>query len=594
MKFYFFIFFPLIQSYFLQFKNNKNLKINCHSHYVNNEGIYQEKEYQNIQSNNLNEIYTLSYGVEDGITGEIITNIHNENKGKTIDYEIKKTMEFNKKMFEEEDDYDNDDSEEKQYEKLRNSTRGFLRYNKKTMEAKKTENENESEYGFEVIKNSNFTFKDIGGYDKIKTELLQVADILKNYTKYEKYNVRTPKGLILEGPPGNGKTLMAKCFSGEANSSFIAVSGSEFIEKYVGVGASRIRDLFKLAEKNKPCIIFIDEIDAVGRKRGNDVITTNSEKDQTLNQLLVSLDGYKSSNGIFLVGATNRVDLLDSALIRPGRVDKNIYIGNPDANTRREIIQIHCEGKPIDKTVNIDDMLTMTSGFSGAQIENLLNEAMLHALRENREKMMPTDLEFVNNRIVSGWQSTESIFSDDVLDKIVIHEMGHAITGILMKDHAKLIKVCINLYSPKSPGYTIFENNDEDVNIYTKKQLLSHIVVLFGGRVAEEFFYGESITTGAKQDLEQIRTLTHQMINEYGMGKKQVYPHLSDESKHEIDQETNMIIMDAYKKAYFIISFAKDLIKECAVLLKEKKILKEEEITALIDKKYMKLYTIFE
>jgi cell division protease FtsH len=494
----------------------------------------------------------------------------NENENEEDDIEIKDFREY------EDEDFT------KKYEKETISRKKKMAefYEKYNQRENKNERKDDfvTENGFEVIKTSNFTFKDIGGYEKIKDELMQVADILKNYTKYEKYNVRTPKGLILEGPPGNGKTLLAKCFSGELNSSFIAVSGSEFIEKYVGVGASRIRDLFKLAEKNKPCIIFIDEIDSVGRQRGNELTGTNSEKDQTLNQLLVNMDGYKSLSGIFIIGATNRIDLLDVALLRPGRIDKKIYIGNPDKKTRKDIIEIHIKGKPCENDIKIDDMVRITSGFSGAQIENILNEAMLYALRENREKICLHDLEFVNNRMIAGWQSTESQFSDDIIDRIVIHEMGHAIVGLLSKEHSKLSKVCINLSSPQSPGYTIFENEDENINIYTKQQLLSHLEVLIAGRVAEEVFFGESVTTGAKKDLEQLLTLTKQMIIEYGMGTKPIYMHLSEYSKQEIDKEINDIIDNAHKNAYRIIKSNKKIIIECSALLKEKKILRCDEI----------------
>ena len=446
---------------------------------------------------------------------------------------------------------------------------------------------------FEIIKNPTHTFKDVGGYEKIKAELLQSADILINYEKYKKYNVRTPKGIIFEGPPGNGKTLMAKGFSGELNVSFIPVSGSEFSEKYVGVGASRVRDLFKLANNNKPCIIFIDEIDAIARKRGNDMVSSNSEKDQTLNQLLINLDGFKSSDGVFVIGATNRVDLLDPALIRPGRIDKNIYIGNPDTETRKEIAKIHLNGKPTSNKINIDNIVEITNGFSGAQIENLLNEAMLYALRDNREIIEFEDLEFIGNRIIAGWQATESKFSDDIINRIVIHELGHALVGFLSPEHAKLLKVTINLWSPKTPGYTVFDNSDEDVNIYTKNGLLSHLMVLLGGRVAEELFYGYSVTTGAKKDLEQAYHLAQNMILHYGMGKQNIYPDLSDQSKFLIDQEVNKILMDAHSATTIILKDIKDLMVDCADILKRKNLLKPESIVEIINKKYPEMWNIY-
>lgn len=446
---------------------------------------------------------------------------------------------------------------------------------------------------FQIFRSTSISFKDVGGYEKIKEELMQTSDILLNYSKYKKFKVRTPKGIIFEGPPGNGKTLLAKGYCGELNISFIPVSGSEFAEKYVGVGAHRVRELFELANENKPCIVFIDEIDALGRARGNDD-NSNSEKDQTLNQLLVCLDGFKGSEGVFVIGATNRVDLLDSALTRPGRIDKNIYFGTPDSETREAIIKIHSEGKPMELEISIQDLVETTGGFSGAQIENLLNEAMLKALRENREIIKSEDLEYVLNRIYAGWQNKESKFSDDIIERIVMHEIGHAIVGFLCDDHSKLSKIVLNLWSPKTPGYTIFERNDEDSNIYTKTGLFNHLMVLLAGRIAEEVFFGYSVTTGARQDLEQAFTLAKNMIVNYGMGKQNIYPDMSDHSKYLIDQEVNKLLMMANDNARIIILKAKHLMQDCAVKLKEDKLLKPEEIVSIVNSKYPEIWNLYD
>ena len=455
-------------------------------------------------------------------------------------------------------------------------------------------NENiETNGQFQIYRSTSISFKDVGGYEKIKDELMQTSDILLNYTKYKRFNVRTPKGIIFEGPPGNGKTLLAKGYCGELNISFIPVSGSEFAEKYVGVGDHRVRELFKIANENKPCIVFIDEIDALGRARGNDD-NSNSEKDQTLNQLLVCLDGFKDSEGVFVIGATNRVDLLDSALTRPGRIDKNIYFGTPDSETREAIIKIHSKGKPMELEISIQDLVETTGGFSGAQIENLMNEAMLKALRENREIIKSEDLEYVLNRIYAGWQNKESKFSDDIIERIVMHEIGHAIVGFLCQDHSKLSKIVLNLWSPKTPGYTIFEKNDEDTNIYTKTGLFNHLMVLLSGRIAEEVFFGYSVTTGARQDLEQAFTLAKNMIVNYGMGKQNIYPDMSDHSKYLIDQEVNKLLMMANDNARIIILKTKHLMQDCAVKLKEDKLLKPEEIVSIIDSKYPEIWNLYD
>jgi cell division protease FtsH len=440
---------------------------------------------------------------------------------------------------------------------------------------------------FEIVKDSGADFNSVGGYDSVKAELDQCIDILKNTTKYSRYNVRTPKGLIFEGPPGNGKTLLAKALAGEAKTNFIAVSGAEFQDKYVGVGPAKIRELFKLAKENTPCIIFIDEIDALGRARSGTGESSTAERDNTLNELLVALDGFKNTSGVFVIGATNRADLLDTALLRPGRIDKRVFIGNPDEKTREAILKIHSVGKPREPRVSISDLVDITSGFSGAQIENLLNEAMLYALRCNREEFTREDVDMVCNKILVGWQPNEHEFTADIIDHIAIHEMGHAIVGLLSKHHSKVTKVIINLSAPSSPGYTVFENSPS--NIYTREALFEHLMILLGGRIAEEQFWGISVTTGAINDFEEVLKLAHKMITYYGMGQKIIYPTDSEKYKEIVDDEIYQLIDDAYKFSKFIIERSNDFIFESAELLKEKKTVKIEELMELIHSRYPEL-----
>jgi len=449
--------------------------------------------------------------------------------------------------------------------------------------SKKSEN-------FEVITQSPVSFKDVGGYENIKQELEQCIDILSNYKKYQPYNIRVPKGLIFEGPPGNGKTLLAKALAGEAKTAFISVSGAEFQEKYVGVGASRVRELFKLAKDNIPCIVFIDEIDALGRKRSKDGEISGNERDNTLNELLVALDGFKNTSGVFLIGATNRADLLDEALIRPGRVDKRIYIGNPDTSTRRAILNIHSRGKPHDETVIMEDIIEITNGLSGAQIENLVNEAMLHALRYDRTQFTNDDLEVVMNKMMVGWQPNEHQFTKSMVDQIAIHELGHAVVGLLSKHHSKMTKVVINLSAPKSPAYTVFESSN--ANILTREALFEHLMILLAGRIAEEVFYGISVSTGAINDFEEALKLAERMICYYGMGKNLIYPSNSEKYKEIIDTEVTTLINEAYGYAEFLIRNSKDMIQEGAELLKQHKIVKSETLVELMNLKYKSMLNL--
>ena len=440
------------------------------------------------------------------------------------------------------------------------------------------QNQDTQSENFQLITNSTYTFNNIGGYTSIKEELMQCADILVNYTKYSKYNVRIPKGIILEGPPGNGKTLMAKCFSGEIKIGFIPVSGAQFQEKYVGVGSSRVRELFDLATKNVPCIIFIDELDALGRKRSSDQ-NSNTEHDSTLNELLVNLDGFKSANGIFIIGATNRVDLLDTALIRPGRIDKKIYIGNPDKETRKDILKIHLVNKPIEETITLDYLVELTNGFSGAQIENLLNEAMLYVLRQNRFQIEKSDINIIANRILVGFQTNKNELTEDVIYQVAVHEMGHALVGLLTK-HRKLVKITINLFSPKTLGFTLFEPSTN--SIQTKEQLICEIMVLLGGRIAEEIiFKNTNISSGASHDIQEVKKIAEQMIVHLGMGDKIV---ISDPAK--INDEIDNIISLAYERAKILLSNTEPLIKDSAKLLTITHELTPDMITNLITNKY--------
>ena len=451
----------------------------------------------------------------------------------------------------------------------------FQNDRKRTNDREKRKSKN-----FEVVTDYNTKFADVGGYANIKDELRQTIDILRDYTKYAKYNVRIPKGLIFEGPPGNGKTLLAKSLAGEANCGFIAVSGSDFQEKYVGVGSSRIRELFDLAKENVPCIVFIDEIDAVGRRRSGDGESASSERDNTLNALLVELDGFKNNTGVFVVGATNRVDLLDPALIRPGRIDKKIYIGLPDATTRREVIRIHLRGKPHDESIIIDDMVEVTDGLSCSQIENLLNEAMLHALRYNMTAFTYSELDIILNKMIAGWQSTEHEFTQDMINRITVHEMGHALLGYLSKYHSRLLKVVLNLSSPKTPGYTVFERSSS--SIYLKEALFEHLIILLGGRIAEEVVYNVSVTTGAINDFEEALKLAERMIVHYGMGDNVLYPSTSEKYKEIIDTEVSELINYAYLVGRLVLENCKKIILESSELLRKEKKLTPVHLSNMI------------
>lgn len=410
---------------------------------------------------------------------------------------------------------------------------------------------------FKVI-HSKSSFAEVGGYDLIKEELMQCADLLTNPKKYAQYNVRVPRGLLLEGPPGNGKTLLAKCFSGEIKVGFIAVSGSQFQEKYVGVGPARIRELFSLAKNNTPCIIFMDEIDSIGKKRSD--TPQHAEQDTTLNELLVQLDGFESADGVFIIGATNRADLLDPALIRPGRIDKQVYVGMPDDPTRRRILEIHQKGKPLD--VTLDDLVDMSQGFSAAQLENLLNEATLMTLRQNRTLVTKGDLESVSNRILGGYQSTKVNLTEAEIYQVAVHEMGHALTGYMKK--RPFVKVCIHLWSPKTLGFTQFVSGGSP--LISREQLFVDLMILLGGRVAEEIVLG-TMSSGASKDLEEAARIAENMVLRFGMGQDLFLPHASDKYREDVDYEIAFILKDAYQQTRTLLTSIAPWLKTCATTL---------------------------
>ena len=441
----------------------------------------------------------------------------------------------------------------------------FIRSQAQNQQGQRQTSKNLKSENFAVLTEPKLCFKDIGGYDDIKKEMLQTFDILTNYTKYKGYNVRIPKGLILEGPPGNGKTMLAKGISGETNIPCIVVSGSEFQEKYIGVGPAKVRELFDLAKKNKPCIIFIDEIDAIGRTRSGEGEASSSERDSTLNELLIGMDGYNTESEIFVLGATNRIDLLDAALVRPGRIDKKIYVGNPDKVTRKSVIEIHIQGKPTDDSVSLEELVDLSEGLSCAEIENLLNEAMLYALRDNRETISKVDLDVIYNKILTGWQSNEQEFTNTTVHQICIHEIGHVIMSLHTKEHPKFRKVSLNLHSPSTPGFTLFEKSSE---LKTMAELKEHIMILLAGRIAEEMFYGNaSVSTGAVNDFNEALKTATTMVSSYGVDNNFVYSTQSEKYSEKLDDEVNNIIKNAYTTARDVMKSSYDIIQYISFIL---------------------------
>ncbi|RKD32525.1 ATP-dependent zinc metalloprotease FtsH [Thermohalobacter berrensis] len=424
------------------------------------------------------------------------------------------------------------------------------------------------------------SFDDVAGLEEIKEELHEIIDFINNSQKYKKMGATIPKGILFYGPPGTGKTLLAKAVAGETNSSFYYASGSEFVEKYVGVGAKRIRSLFEKAKKNAPSIIFIDEIDAIGSKRNAE---SNNEKDQTLNQLLVEMDGFNKNSTIVVIGATNRLDLLDEALLRPGRFDRHMFVGNPNVKAREDILRVHTKNKPLDASVKIEEIAKKTHGFSGAQLANIANEAAIIAVRNNKEKIDINDFDAAVERVVAGLEVKNPTVLLKEKKMVAYHEAGHALIGKLLK--VDMIQKISIVPRGHALGYVI-KFPDEDRYLHTKEELLHKIMVLLGGRVAEEIIFNE-ITTGAKDDLKKATEIAEQMICDFGMsslGNISIKEQYVKYNIDKIENEIKKIIDECYKETSNLMENNKEILVDVASFLLEKEIITGEELDEIFNK----------
>ncbi|HEU5138532.1 MAG TPA: ATP-dependent zinc metalloprotease FtsH [Bacillales bacterium] len=444
------------------------------------------------------------------------------------------------------------------------------------------------------------TFKDVAGADEEKQELVEVVEFLKDPRKFSQLGARIPKGVLLVGPPGTGKTLLARAVAGEAGVPFFSISGSDFVEMFVGVGASRVRDLFENAKKNAPCIIFIDEIDAVGRQRGAGLGGGHDEREQTLNQLLVEMDGFGVNEGIIIIAATNRPDILDPALLRPGRFDRQIPVHRPDQKGRKDILEVHARNKPFGEDVDIPTISKLTPGFTGADLENLLNEAALVAARFNKKHIEMEDINEAIERVIAGPQKKGRVISKKERDIVAWHESGHAAIGMVLDSAESVHKVTV-IPRGQAGGYTV-PLPKEDRFFMTEPELLEKIVGLLGGRVAEELAFGE-VSTGATNDFQRATGMARRMVTEFGMSKKlgpmqfgenqnsQVFlgrdiqndQNYSDAIAYEIDQETQRIIKESYERCKNILTENRDKLDLMAEKLLEVETLDNEQIRSLWD-----------
>ena len=448
---------------------------------------------------------------------------------------------------------------------------------------------------------SNVTFKNVAGLQEEKEDLEEMVDFLRNPQKYTSVGARIPKGVILVGPPGTGKTLLAKAVAGEAGVPFFSISGSDFVEMFVGVGASRVRDLFEDAKKAAPCIVFIDEIDAVARRRGTGMGGGHDEREQTLNQLLVEMDGFGVNEGIIVMAATNRVDILDPAILRPGRFDRKVAVGRPDVKGRVEILQVHSKEKPLGEDVDLARVAKTTSGFTGADLENLMNEAAIFAAKENRSYIRQSDIDRAFVKVGIGAEKKSRVISEKEKKITAYHESGHAILFHVLPDVGPVHTVSIIPTGVGAAGYTMpLPGEDEMFN--TKGRMLQDIMVSLGGRIAEEIIFGD-VTTGASQDIKHASKIARAMVTQYGMSEKvgmidygsdddevfigRDFGHVraySDEVTASIDAEVKRIIDECYEKAKNIILEHRDVLESCTALLIEKEKIGQEEFEALFQK----------
>lgn len=457
------------------------------------------------------------------------------------------------------------------------------------------------------------TFGDVAGIDQAKLELTEVVDFLKNADRFTAVGAKIPKGVLLVGPPGTGKTLLAKAVAGEAGVPFFSISGSEFVEMFVGVGASRVRDLFEQAKTNAPCIVFIDEIDAVGRQRGAGLGGGNDEREQTLNQLLTEMDGFEGNTGIIIIAATNRPDVLDAALLRPGRFDRQVVVDRPDYNGRKEILRVHARGKTLSKDVDLDKIARRTPGFTGADLSNLLNEAAILAARRNLTEISMDEINDAIDRVLAGPEKKDRVMSEKRKALVAYHEAGHALVGALMPDYDPVQKISI-IPRGRAGGLTWFTPSEDrmESGLYSRSYLQNQMAVALGGRLAEEIIFGEEeVTTGASNDLQQVARVARQMVTRFGMSDRLGPVALgrssggvflgrdiasdrdfSDQTAATVDEEVRSLVDQAYNRCKEVLLNNRNVLDQLAQMLIDKETVDSDEFQELLANNDVKMAAI--